>query len=170
LGYDHPPQVAGDVNEAGIAITTKRDRVSAKTGHKTGVYRFGDPSDIKAGRIDGRKAFKQRLVDHCGSRKAFTQGVLAPRYLQIDHRVRYRLRSECWACVATPGSDRSTARRCGGFEPDTSIGSPQPGSDLGQSLRGVENKRFSSGVTGFWDCRGLVLHGPRGALFRRARM
>ena len=55
MGYDHPPRVAGHVKEAGIPITMTRDRVSAKTGRKIGVYRFGDPSDIKAGRIDGRK-------------------------------------------------------------------------------------------------------------------
>lgn len=95
LGYDHPPRVAGDVKEAGIPIIMTRDRVSAKTGRKIGVYRFGDPSDIKAGRIDGRKAFskafKQRLVEYYRSREAFTQEVLAPRYLQIDHRVPYQV-------------------------------------------------------------------------------
>lgn len=94
-GYDHPPRVAGDVKEAGIPITMTRDRVSAKTGRKIGVYRFGDPSDIKAGRIDGRKAFskafKARLVERYGSREAFTQEVLEPRYLQIDHRVPYQV-------------------------------------------------------------------------------
>ncbi|KIC38520.1 hypothetical protein RA27_18920 [Ruegeria sp. ANG-R] len=95
LGYDHPPRVAGDVKEAGIPIVMTRDRVSAKTGRKIGVYRFGNPSDIKAGRIDGRKAFskafKNRLVEHYNSREAFTQEVLAPRYLQIDHRVPYQV-------------------------------------------------------------------------------
>ena len=95
MGYDHPPRVAGDVKEAGIPITMTRDRVSAKTGRKIGVYRFGDPADIKSGRIDGRRAFskpfKDRLVAHYGSREAFTQEVLAPRYLQIDHRVPYQV-------------------------------------------------------------------------------
>lgn len=95
LGYDHPPRVAGDVKEAGIPITMTRDRISAKTGRKIGVYRFGDPDAIKAGRIDGRKAFskpfKARLVERYGARDAFTQEPLEPRYLQIDHRVPYQV-------------------------------------------------------------------------------
>lgn len=95
LGYDHPPRVAGDVKEAGIPIVMTRDRVSAKTGRKIGVYRFGDPDDIKAGRIDGRKAFskafKARLVELYGARDAFTREPLEPRYLQIDHRVPYQV-------------------------------------------------------------------------------
>ena len=95
LGYDHPPRVAADVKEAGIPITMSRDRISGKTGRKIGVYRFGDPDAIKAGRIDGRKAFskpfKARLVELYGSREAFTQEVLHPRYLQIDHRVPYQV-------------------------------------------------------------------------------
>lgn len=95
MGYDHPPRVAGDVKEAGIPIVMTRDRVSAKTGRKIGVYRFGDPSEIKAGRIDGRKAFskafKEALVAKYGARDAFTQEPLEPRYLQIDHRVPYQV-------------------------------------------------------------------------------
>jgi hypothetical protein len=87
--------VAGDVKEAGIPIVMKRDRVSAKTGRKIGVYRFGDPADIKAGRIDGRKAFskafKAKLIDMYGARDAFTQEPLEARYLQIDHRVPYQV-------------------------------------------------------------------------------
>lgn len=95
MGYDHPPRVAGDVKEAGIPIVMTRDRVSAKTGRKIGVYRFGDPGEIKAGRIDGRKAFskafKAALVAKYGARDAFTQEALEPRYLQIDHRVPYQV-------------------------------------------------------------------------------
>ena len=95
MGYDHPPRVAGDVKEAGIPIVMSRDRVSAKTGRKIGVYRFGDPNDIKAGRINGRKAFskafKARLIEVYGAREAFTQEELEPRYLQIDHRVPYQV-------------------------------------------------------------------------------
>ena len=72
-----------------------RDRVSAKTGRKIGVYRFGNPDDIKAGRIDGRKAFskpfKAALVARYGARDAFTQEPLEARYLQIDHRVPYQV-------------------------------------------------------------------------------
>lgn len=95
LGYDHPPRVAGDVKEQGIPIVMTRDRDSAKTGRKIGVYRFGNPDDIKAGRIDGRKAFskafKKRLVELNDSREAFTQERLEPRYLQIDHRIPYQV-------------------------------------------------------------------------------
>lgn len=95
MGYDHPPRVAGDVKEAGIPLVMTRDRVSAKTGRKIGVYRFGNPDDIKAGRIDGRKpfskAFKAALVARYGARDAFTQEALEPRYLQIDHRVPYQV-------------------------------------------------------------------------------
>ncbi len=95
LGYDHPPRVAGDVKEAGIPIVMTRDRISARTGRRIGVYRFGDPGDIKAGPIGGRRAFsktfKQQLVRKYGSRDAFTQEKLQPRYLQIDHRVPYQV-------------------------------------------------------------------------------
>jgi hypothetical protein len=95
MGYDHPPRVAGDVKEAGIPIIMTRDRVSAKTGRKIGVYRFGNPDDIRSGRIDGRKpfskAFKAALIDRYGARDAFTQEILEPRYLQIDHRVPYQV-------------------------------------------------------------------------------
>lgn len=95
MGYDHPPRVAGDVREAGIPLTMKRDRVSAKTGRKIGVYRFGDPSKIRAGRIGGRRAFSKKfkaaLVDKYDAREAFTGEPLDPAYLQIDHRVPYQV-------------------------------------------------------------------------------
>ncbi len=137
MGYDHPPRVAGDVKEAGIPIVMTRDRVSAKTGRKIGVYRFGNPDDIKAGRIDGRKAFskpfKAALVARYGARDAFTQEPLEARYLQIDHRVPYQVagdaafdeanldaymlidassqRAKSWSCENCSGSSASSSTK-----------------------------------------------------------
>lgn len=94
LGYDHPPRVAGDVRDEGIPLETFKV-VSTRTGRKIAAYRFGDPADIKAGRIGGRtafsKAFKAALVERYGEFDTLTSQPVAARYLQIDHRVPYQV-------------------------------------------------------------------------------
>ncbi len=93
-GYDHPPRVAGDVRDEGIPLETFK-LVSSRTGRKIAAYRFGDPADIKAGRIGGRtafsKAFKAALVERYGEFDTLTSQPVAARYLQIDHRVPYQV-------------------------------------------------------------------------------
>lgn len=96
-GYDHPPRAVRDVREHGIPIETFRVN-STDTGRPIAAYRFGDPSQIKRGRIGGRKTFskkfKEQLVERYESRDAFTGERLESRYLQIDHRVPYEIAGE----------------------------------------------------------------------------
>lgn len=94
LGYDHPPRVAGDVRDEGIPLETFKV-ISTRTGRKIAAYRFGDPANIKEGRIGGRtafsKAFKAALVERYGEFDTLTSQPVAARYLQIDHRVPYQV-------------------------------------------------------------------------------
>lgn len=92
-GYDHPPRAARDVREQGIPLETFR--VTGTHGRKIGAYRFGDPEQIKEGRLGGRKAwakdFKKELVNLYGTRCGICFTRYEPRYLQIDHRVPYEV-------------------------------------------------------------------------------
>lgn len=93
-GYDHPPRAARDVRENGVPLETYRI-TSDRTGRQIGAYRFGDPSQIKHGRIGGRKAFsktfRDKLVARYDSREGITGEQLDSRYLQIDHRVPFEI-------------------------------------------------------------------------------
>lgn len=93
-GYDHPPRAIRDVREAGIPLE-RFPATSAQTGRQVTAYRFGDPDDIRRGRIAGRrafsKAFKDELVGRYESRDAITGEKIDARYLQIDHRVPYEI-------------------------------------------------------------------------------
>ena len=92
-GYDHPPRAARDVREEGIPLETFR--VMGSHGRQIGAYRFGDPADVKAGRLGGRKTwpknFKQRLIEQYGSRCGICSTTYESRYLQIDHRVPFEI-------------------------------------------------------------------------------
>lgn len=92
-GYDHPPRAARDVRELGIPLETFR--VEGKNGRKIAAYRFGDPSKVRGGKIDGRKAwpkeFKSQLVSENGERCAICFTSYEKRYLQIDHCVPYEV-------------------------------------------------------------------------------
>lgn len=94
MGYTHPPRAIRDVREQGIPLITGKAR-SAKTGRMVGSYTFGDPDQIKRGRIGGRrvfsKAFKASLIARYGSADTITGEALEERYLQIDHRVPYEV-------------------------------------------------------------------------------
>jgi hypothetical protein len=93
-GYDHPPRAIRDVREHGIPIETF-PAVSSVTGRKIAGYRFGDPNQIRRGRFGGRiafpKRFKNRLIEKYDSRSGLSNEQLAPRYLQIDHRIPYEV-------------------------------------------------------------------------------
>ena len=93
-GYDHPPRAARDVRELGIPLETLRV-TNPETGRQIGAYRFGDTSQIRRGRVEGRrafpKAFKGDLVARYGARDAITREPVDARYLQIDHRVPYEI-------------------------------------------------------------------------------
>ena len=140
-GYDHPPRAARDVRELGIPLETSRI-TNPDTGQQMAVYRFGDPDEIRRGRIEGRrafsKAFKDDLVAHYASRDAFTGARIDARYLQIDHRVPYEVagdgihdetaldeymlldgssqRAKSWSCEQCPNwlqeRDEAVCRSC----------------------------------------------------------
>lgn len=92
-GYNHPPRVAGDVKDHGIPVVMIR--VKGPDGRSISAYTFGDPEEIKSGRIGGRKAFskkfKAEVVAELGARCTLTGEPLEDRYLQIDHRIPYRV-------------------------------------------------------------------------------
>lgn len=93
MGYHHPPRAAADVRELGIPLITTR--VMDAEGRKVAAYAFADPGDVKGGLLDGRKTFskelKQALIADKGAGCAVCNEKYADRYLQIDHRVPYRV-------------------------------------------------------------------------------
>ena len=92
-GYNHPPRAIRDVREQGIPIETYR--VEGKDGRSIGAYRFGDPKEIEAHKLGGRKTFskqfKQALINHYGEKCIISSERYDERYLQIDHRVPYQV-------------------------------------------------------------------------------
>lgn len=95
-GYKHPPSAARDVRDAGIPLESFR--VKSSDGRTITAYRFGDLTQIQDGRLGGRKAFpkklKSKLCKIGGDRCAICSGYFEPRYLQIDHRIPYRISGE----------------------------------------------------------------------------
>lgn len=95
-GYDHPPRAARDVREQGIPLETFR--VVGKQGRRIGAYRFGDPSEVRRGRLGGRRAWpknlKKDLLEAQGSRCAVCLTEYLPRELQIDHSIPYEIGGE----------------------------------------------------------------------------
>ena len=90
-GYNHPPRAARDVRESGIPLETFR--VKDSTGRTIAAYRFGDTTQVRSGRLQGRqtfpKQFKDLLYEKQNGRCAICAGKFEPRYLQVDHRVPY---------------------------------------------------------------------------------
>ena len=95
-GYDHPPRAVRDVREYGIPIETFRAK--AQNGRSIAAYRFGDPTQVRAGRNGGRtawpKQFKEQLADTGGRHCAICLAEYELRYLQIDHRVPFEVAGE----------------------------------------------------------------------------
>lgn len=92
--YDHPPRAIRDVRENGIPLVTFKVK-SDRTNRMIAAYKFGDPDEIKHGRIGGRKALpkklKEDLIREYGESDHLTGVRLDPSYLQIDHRVPYEV-------------------------------------------------------------------------------
>ena len=97
MGYIHPPRAIADIRDLGVPIITTMT-TSEKTGKSMAVYTFGNPEDIREGRIGGRsafsKSFKKDLVEHYGAVDHITRVPVDERVLQIDHRVPYRIAGE----------------------------------------------------------------------------
>jgi hypothetical protein len=92
-GYNHPPRAARDVRESGIPLETFR--VKDSTGRTIAAYRFGDVTQVRTGRLQGRqtfpKNFKDALYEKQGGKCAVCSGRFEERYLQVDHRVPYEV-------------------------------------------------------------------------------
>jgi len=103
-GYKHPPRAVRDVKEHGIPI--EMYRVQSTDGRSIAAYRFGDPSQVRGGKLAGRKVFpkkmKKDLIADLGCRCTICLENYADRYLQIDHRVPYEVAGE------TEGSAHNT--------------------------------------------------------------
>lgn len=95
-GYKHPPRAARDVREAGIPLETFR--VQSTEGRWIAAYKFGDLTQVRGGRLAGRrtfpKKFKAELYKASKGKCAVCRGDFAARYLQIDHRVPYEVAGE----------------------------------------------------------------------------
>lgn len=92
-GYNHPPRAIRDVRENGIPMETYR--VTGSDGRQIGAYRFGDPSAVRGGTHEGRKAwpkaFKESLISLYGEKCWICSAAYGARYLQIDHCVPYEV-------------------------------------------------------------------------------
>ena len=92
-GYNHPPRAAGDVRDQGIPLETFK--VKGRDGRSIGAYRFGDASKIEGGKLGGRKILpkkiKKALIAEFGARCAITREEYDESYLQLDHRIPYRV-------------------------------------------------------------------------------
>ena len=92
-GYKHPPRAIRDVREQGIPLITKQ--VKSSGGRTIAEYQLGELSDIKGGKLQGRKTFskkfKETLHAHSNDRCAICSASFETRYLQIDHRIPYEI-------------------------------------------------------------------------------
>lgn len=136
-GYKHPPRAIKDVRDQGIPIETYG--VKSSDGRTIAAYRFGNPSDIREGRLGGRttlpRRLKQKLYEQSKGKCAICNGSFALRELQIDHRVPYEIagdvdfsaedisaymllcgscnRSKSWTCEQCPNWQQKVPNICG---------------------------------------------------------
>lgn len=103
-GYNHPPRAARDVREQGIPLETFK--VTDKEGRQIAAYRFGNPDDVEAHKLGGRKVFSKKfkvdLIQKYGERCFLTNEPYEERYLQIDHRIPYEVAGEAIGSEQTP--------------------------------------------------------------------
>lgn len=92
-GYNHPPRAARDVREAGIPLETFR--VSSSDKRSIAAYKFGNLTQIREGRLQGRRTFPKKFKDDLstlyGEKCAICSGGFETRYLQVDHRIPYQI-------------------------------------------------------------------------------
>lgn len=60
-GYNHPPRAARDVREAGIPLETFR--VKDTEDRSIAAYRFGDLTQVRKGRLQGRQTFPKQFKE-----------------------------------------------------------------------------------------------------------
>jgi len=92
-GYDHPPRAARDLRELGVPLETFRAK--SREGKTIAAYRFGDPREVRAAKLQGRKSIskdtKQKLLLKFQGRCSICLEAYDPRHLQVDHRVPYEI-------------------------------------------------------------------------------
>lgn len=95
-GYKHPPRAVADVRDQGVPIETFQ--TTSSTGQTIAGYRFGNPADTIIGQTGGRRNFPQKLKTELfeaqDGKCAICEQRYDRRYLQIDHRVPYRVAGE----------------------------------------------------------------------------
>lgn len=95
-GYKHPPRAVADVRDQGVPIESFQ--TTSSTGQSIAGYRFGNPADAIKGQTGGRRNFPQRLKTELfeaqDGKCAICDQQYGRRYLQIDHRVPYRVAGE----------------------------------------------------------------------------
>ena len=92
MGYNHPPRAIADVRDQGIPVIT--DSVKNPDGRRMARYRLGTAESIKSGqsgRTNFSKKFRTALFEKYGPVDCITGATHAPRSLQIDHRIPYRI-------------------------------------------------------------------------------
>ena len=95
-GYKHPPRAVADVRDQGVPIETFQS--TSSIGQSIAGYRFGNPADAIKGQTGGRRNFPQKLKTELFEAQygkcAICEQKYNRRYLQIDHRVPYRVAGE----------------------------------------------------------------------------
>lgn len=100
LGYKHAPRARQDCVDRGFPIHTEKVRDS--DGKQIARYVLHSEIEIRAilkGRAIIPKAFKDRLVREYGAADRITGMEVAPRALQVDHRIPYQVSGDdgLWA-------------------------------------------------------------------------
>jgi len=100
-GYNHPPRAIRDVKEQGIPL--ERFTVKDTAGRSIAAYRFGDTTQVRARRFDGRtalsKKIKTQLIEKYGCRCFIYLEEMPEATLQIDHRVPFEIAGETEATL-----------------------------------------------------------------------
>jgi hypothetical protein len=95
-GYKHPPRAVRDVRDQGIPIETFT--LQNSQGKPIAAYRFGNPAEIYRGTVGGRRVFpkhlKRELYEQQNHQCAVCLQLYEVRYLQIDHRIPYKIAGE----------------------------------------------------------------------------
>ena len=170
-GYGHPPRAARDVREAGVPLDTFY--VTGSDGRRIAAYRFGDPSDIRPKRVDGRTAIssavKAELAERHGSQCFIYLEPMDLTDLQLDHRIPYEVagdhgdvspgsfmllspaanRAKSWSCEHCPNGmaakDPGVCRSCYWASPeDYSHVATEPARRLDLMWRGDDVADFDS--------------------------
>ena len=133
-GYGHPPRAARDVREAGVPLETFY--VAGSDGRRIAAYRFGNLTDIRPMRVDGRtaiaSAIKTELAEAHGSRCFIYLEPMDLSDLQLDHRIPYEVAGDHSAVgsegfmLLSPAANRAKSWSCehcpnwtGSKDPDT---------------------------------------------------